>query len=75
MKDRRISPAVPLEESFYGIDFQEPEIHLRDYIAILLVRKWVVIFGFLAVLIPCLYYLNTTLSTRMSSHRPPSRLA
>ena len=60
MQDSRISSATPPEESFYGADFQEPEIHLRDYIDILLVRKWVVIFGFLAVMIPCLYYLKTT---------------
>jgi len=39
---------------------QEAEIHLRDYFIVLLARKWLVIFGFLAVVGAAIYYIQTT---------------
>ncbi|MBI1924888.1 polysaccharide biosynthesis tyrosine autokinase [Candidatus Poribacteria bacterium] len=56
---KMLSPA-PEPADYYGAAFQEPEIHLRDYIAVLFVRKWLVLSCFLAVMIACLYYLKTT---------------
>lgn len=38
----------------------EPEIHLRDYLEVLLSRIWVVIVGFLAVVLSAVYYVYTT---------------
>ncbi|MBM3236860.1 polysaccharide biosynthesis tyrosine autokinase [Candidatus Poribacteria bacterium] len=38
----------------------EPEIHLRDYFYVILVRKWFVLLGFMAVLFATIYYIVTT---------------
>jgi capsular exopolysaccharide synthesis family protein len=38
----------------------EPEIHLRDYFYVILVRKWFVLSGFVAVLFATIYYIVTT---------------
>jgi len=39
---------------------QETEVHLRDYLIVLLARKWLVIFGLLAVVGVAIYYIQTT---------------
>ena len=60
MQETKMLSPAPEPGDYYGAPFQEPEIHLRDYIAILFVRKWLVLSCFLAVMIACLYYLKTT---------------
>ena len=39
----------------------EPEIHLRDYFYVILVRKWFVLSGFVAVLLATMYYIWATI--------------
>jgi len=41
-------------------EHQEEQIHLRDYLIVLLARKWLVILGFFAVLLAAIYYIQTT---------------
>ncbi|HIE25951.1 TPA: polysaccharide biosynthesis tyrosine autokinase [Candidatus Poribacteria bacterium] len=47
----------------YQQELGEPEIHLRDYLYVILVRKWFVLLGFMAVLFATIYYIVTTTPT------------
>ncbi len=60
MQETKMLSPAPEPADYYNAAFQEPEIHLRDYIAVLFVRKWLVISCFLAVMLSCLYYLKAT---------------
>jgi uncharacterized protein involved in exopolysaccharide biosynthesis len=47
----------------YQHELDEPEIHLRDYLYVILFRKWFVFSGFVAVLSATIYYILTTTPT------------
>jgi capsular exopolysaccharide synthesis family protein len=47
----------------YEQKLNEPEIHLRDYLYVILFRKWFVLTGFVVVLFATIYYIVTTTPT------------
>jgi len=44
----------------YQLRLDEPEVHLRDYLYVILIRKWFVLSGFIAVMSATIYYIVAT---------------